>query len=395
MIDPVGRSSKLLERKHAADCGCGSCVRRPSQDGVERLGRGVPYHDDDAAVLRAPVASVIGSLADEAKADVYGATVPTRVPRPAGPLGEPVPRAGLPDAYPRFLKPIPVNTRNVRNILDGYITRSEPQVVRVLYSTWNAAADPVKYQELRNAIRTGELSQELIEQWREDYATMVNTRIKPVWDAAAQAAHGPLSAGLTSATGATVEFETLAARMQPWVRGRGAELAVNLSDQQTQAIRTLLERFVIEDPIPPRELARYIRPVVGLTPKQTEAVIRYRAALVAEGIAPEKVINRVENYSAWLNRIRAERIARTEVAFAFNQAQLEVMRAAEDDGVGAVEKQLLTGRDDRVCPFCGPLEGTRVGLNETFPGGTTRIANTYSPPLHPSCRCTTLFFILP
>ncbi len=94
-------------------------------------------------------------------------------------------------------------------------------------------------------------------------------------------------------------------------------------------------------------------------------------------------------------RWRAELIARTELSKASGFAQEKVYKET-----GAIGKQWLTARDERVCYLCSSMnvkfgEGITVGINQnffdkgdTFPDGTK---NTYdsigTPPLHPACRC--------
>ena len=74
---------------------------------------------------------------------------------------------------------------------------------------------------------------------------------------------------------------------------------------------------------------------------------------------------------------RAEMIAVTEVTRAY---ALGNMAAWEASGV-VQKKEWAVARDELVCPYCSPLNGKRVGLDETFDGVV------YNPPLHPRCRC--------
>jgi SPP1 gp7 family putative phage head morphogenesis protein len=68
-------------------------------------------------------------------------------------------------------------------------------------------------------------------------------------------------------------------------------------------------------------------------------------------------------------------------------AQTETTRAAAEGSIAGYEEsrvvqewEWMTVRDERVCPTCGPLHGTRAPLRGTFPGGATI-------PAHPGCRC--------
>jgi SPP1 gp7 family putative phage head morphogenesis protein len=104
----------------------------------------------------------------------------------------------------------------------------------------------------------------------------------------------------------------------------------------------------------------------------------------------------VIRYSNFLLTRRSRNIARTETASAYNFGAFDSMRTAVADGLidGTVVKRFATAGDERVCPFCGPLDGKVVGLEETFPGLTTLVPNTYAPPVHPQCRCTIIYEVL-
>jgi len=84
---------------------------------------------------------------------------------------------------------------------------------------------------------------------------------------------------------------------------------------------------------------------------------------------------------------RAKLIARTSVLKAYNEGALEQYRQS---GI-VTKKKWLTGRDERVCPWCGPLNGKAIPLESNFisvHNGKKLTAMT--PPLHPQCRCVLL-----
>lgn len=97
---------------------------------------------------------------------------------------------------------------------------------------------------------------------------------------------------------------------------------------------------------------------------------------------------------------RAERIARSEVLRAANFGTLE---AYKQSGV-VEEKEWLTAKDERTCPWCNQKDGKRLSLDDPFAekgdvlvgkteaGKNVRltigIGDINMPPLHPNCRCT-------
>jgi SPP1 gp7 family putative phage head morphogenesis protein len=130
----------------------------------------------------------------------------------------------------------------------------------------------------------------------------------------------------------------------------------------------------IVDGVPVRDAARLIRPLIGLTQKQADAVF---TRWLQKGDAA------AGRYAAQLLRHRAQTIARTETIRASVDGQLAIWKAAQAQGLlpNHARKRWIVTPDDRLCPRCAPLQGVEVQLHQTFPGGVS------GPPLHPNCRC--------
>lgn len=86
---------------------------------------------------------------------------------------------------------------------------------------------------------------------------------------------------------------------------------------------------------------------------------------------------------------RAERIARTEVARAFNMGQVDVYRQA-----GVRKDFVLAGDACEVCnaireEFPDPVDAgdAYVSIGDSFGGVTNDYSTSYAPPFHPNCRC--------
>jgi HK97 family phage portal protein len=96
-----------------------------------------------------------------------------------------------------------------------------------------------------------------------------------------------------------------------------------------------------------------------------------------------------------MKRYRSKLIARTETFKAVNFA---TDKSYEQSGV-VEAKEWFTAMDERVCPYCGPMNGKTIGVGKTWfkQGETIRgddgsdfIADFESisnPPLHANCRC--------
>lgn len=295
-----------------------------------------------------------------------------------------------PPGIPLYLKPIPINERDVEEVLRRYTDSRHPVIARWLYSTWNAQREDLKYQEIRNAIRDGELSPEVLERWQQEYALLITEHLSREWEKAILYGATYIAAAVQrrlKAPGWRPDLSSVwAQRVAEWIQTRGTRLAVDLTQRQHDAVKAVIRHHLLVDPVPVEELARRIRPIIGLTAREAQAVQNYRQELLEQGMDPSKVEHWAQNYAGYLHRRRALRIARTETASAFNYGQLETMRQAVREGlVSEVYKVWWTARDERVCLACGPLHGRRVRLEEPFPNGA------YAPPLHPMCRCTVLY----
>jgi SPP1 gp7 family putative phage head morphogenesis protein len=81
------------------------------------------------------------------------------------------------------------------------------------------------------------------------------------------------------------------------------------------------------------------------------------------------------------NVARANAIAVTEVTRAYSAGQ---QAAYVRNGVK--RWKWLTGRDELVCPRCGPLNGKIVEIGQAF-GVDAKGKEIIEPPFHPNCRC--------
>lgn len=338
--------------------------------------------------------------------DPFGRDLLSPLGRPNASGGEIVPPPGLPAEYPHYLKPIPFNTRDVSQVLLRHITAEKPKVMRWLYSTWNAQADALKYQEIRNAIRDGELPESVFDQFHQIYANVVNTRLVPQLEESIKAGGSYMAGKINNAMDSSFRFTITGQRTSDWIKEKSALFVTNVEEAQHKALQGLINHFTVNEPISVEEFARIIRPVVGYTHKETSSIINYRMQLRKEmlKINPEMTEaqllkateHKIQNYAHFLHRRRALRIAITETSFAHNFGQFEAVRQAKEQGFIPFEvvKEWFTHKDERDCPFCGALHGQRVDMEQTFPGLTERIPNTFTPPAHPSCRCTLIYAAL-
>ena len=73
-----------------------------------------------------------------------------------------------------------------------YLNTKEPKLIKFLHSFWGAQQRAITYKELRQAIMRGYLSEEILNEWRQDYSRFVVTHVAPMWKDAMEAANHPI-----------------------------------------------------------------------------------------------------------------------------------------------------------------------------------------------------------
>lgn len=207
------------------------------------------------------------------------------------------------------------------------------------------------------------------------------------------------------AAGIGMAFDRTNPAARAWAEARAAELVTEVTGETRASIRAIIAR-AFSDQIPPREAARLLRKVVGLTSRQAWAVIEVRfqlqeaapGALVRagavkvrvprDGASPSFIARVAAAYSDRLIRQRALLIARTETMRASNEGQRQLWLQARQAGLltGTERREWIVTPDDRLCERCEAMEGQLRGLDEPFEDPLTG-EQALAPPLHPNCRC--------
>ncbi len=116
---------------------------------------------------------------------------------------------------------------------------------------------------------------------------------------------------------------------------------------------------------------------------------------IGQGASLPELQDLVSQVYEFSDETRAERVAETETFRIANDATKQAWKQT-----GVVKSlKWYTAEDERVCPFCAPLQGKVVSIEENFfdkgdslsaeDGKTLDLnyADVGAPPLHPSCRC--------
>jgi hypothetical protein len=288
--------------------------------------------------------------------------------------------------------------QNVLDKLNSFLDATEPEPVYFLTRLWNDQQQAVTYKELREAIQNGYLDEKTLQAWQNDYANFVNEHLKPLWTEAMQAANADLMAQHPD-----YFFDPMSQEVLKWTNEHGAQWVSSISDEQKEAISAMLDHSFSGD-FTVDELARAIRPTVGLNKTQSKANINYYKHIketllennpgMKETTAEKKARDAAMKYAAKQHRQRAFTIATTEMAFAYNKGADEGMKQAQAQHlIGKVVKVWSTAADEGVCSICGGLDGTEIemGADFDFKGHTLYSGQKQTPPAHPRCRCAVLY----
>lgn len=267
--------------------------------------------------------------------------------------------------------------------------------VEILCRFWKDQQDAITYKELREAVLDGAITDEALEQWRQDYSILMADKLSGMWARAIEAG----AAGPPILDGLAFEFNTQTPGIFNWISQRGADFVTVSTEEQRKAIAALLEKKM-RDQHTVDELARLIRPCIGLTEGQAAANARYYDSIV-ENLKKEHPRMKIESirrkareaarkYAERQHRERAFTIAQTESAFAYNRGADEGIRQAQAAGyLGIMKKRWSTSGDDAVCEICASLEGTEVDMDSEFDfkGKALFAGHKLLPPAHPRCAC--------
>lgn len=285
-------------------------------------------------------------------------------------------------------KVVPINALKATNKIRKYLNAKEPELVLFLHNLWNNQGKAITYKELREAIMDGYLSEKLMEEWYQDYSKFVVDKVAPMWADAMKEANSELYKN------PKFYFNPMQQEVVDWTNTRAAMFVTNVTREQVAGMREVIKRASQLNDMNVDELSRAIRPMVGLDYRQSIANMNYYTKMIEGGVKPRTALEKSIKYSARQNRYRAYRIARTELAFAYNQGSYYGTKQAQAQGLlGRVEKVWCTAEDERTCEICGALDGKRIAIDDDFEFNTKLIETGIKrvPPAHPHCRCTVIY----
>ena len=284
-------------------------------------------------------------------------------------------------------------SQKVLDALDEYLESNFEEPMRWLVHFWKDQATVMLYKDLRELVVGETEPEDYFDTWFQDYSKVLADKMTPEWEAAFMQGWNNMSElkGIPLESGSEVW-------VRDWIRNRTGNLVTNCTETQVKAIRYLIAECQSQH-MGSAETARYIRPTIGLTEDQAAANLRYYNNVKEKlqkdhpRMKPETIEQRARTsaarYAEKQQRSRAETIARTEIAQAYNNGTDSYIREAiRQERMPKMAKEWSTALDGHVCPACQALEGTAIGMDEEFKTKSGRKEVTVLlPPLHPRCKC--------
>ena len=259
-----------------------------------------------------------------------------------------------------------------------------PDMTEIIMRSLQNQGNQIKYSEIKDMLRTLVISQTLSNAWLKDYTNMINTQLAPYIKQTIQKAEDAVKA-----QNLAWDFDIAPQAFKLWSQTRAAQLVASITDGQRTGLQNLLQLGANSDAYTVDTMANLIRPVIGLTKRESQAVYNYHSSLIVNEVKPKVALDMATTYSSKLHRARAMRIARTETAYAYNFATGETIRTAQGEGfISSVTKVWSTAMDGRACGLCSNMEGESVGIDDDF---ETDMGAMDSPPMHPHCRCAVAY----
>lgn len=271
--------------------------------------------------------------------------------------------------------------------LYSFIDVNEPRLARFLNNMWREQEKAITYKQIREAILSGDITPAMVESWQQSYSRFVSEHMLPKWEEAFKESATELKKKYP-----TFAFDGTAEAVRQWNMDNAARFVTNCTTEQIKGLQAAVRYAtdLVDNGMNVTELSRVIRPMVGLTDRQTRANLNYYQSLIDNGMSKEKAREKSIKFSAKQHRYRAQMIARTEMAFSYNQGQfLAVKQAQEQNLMGKCKKVWVTADTERTCRYCNALDGKEIEMDEDFDIQTNLKGSLIKrcPPAHPHCMC--------
>lgn len=271
--------------------------------------------------------------------------------------------------------------------IDAIASRLEPDLKSVFLDAVAAARDATDIDRIATLLLSGTIDQAAAAAGIQQLEASLGN-LTPILQAGFLGG-GDYAARRLADAGIAISFDLVNPRAVAWAEQYAGDLITSIGEETRAGVRTLIAAS-IEDGISPRDTARRLRDMVGLTVRQQDAVASMARRLHEQGLDPELVERRTNRFAQAQLRYRADTIARTETMAAVNNGQDGLWVEAREQGLldpNTTKREWVVTDDDLLDErTCEPMAGQQVGLYEEFetPDGE----RLKVPPAHPRCRCT-------
>ncbi len=271
--------------------------------------------------------------------------------------------------------------------LRRFLASRELGVARAISRLWRTQAALITPEVARGMAESGQADSELFRKVERLNEETIHGKLQPASSAGMTSAWDDLERRIRRVS----RKDAILTRplIQSFVNSRGGQLITRLNSDIRGVIANLLKLHTIRAPLTPFQISKLLRPQLGLTQRFSDAVLKRYLSDLAGGMSPAKALEAAEKYSTFLHKVRAMNIARTELAEAYGEGQLQAVREAQESGELAetVRKNWATADDERTCGICLELDGEERLVDEAFSNGQQR------NPAHNSCRCSIQYLV--
>lgn len=336
--------------------------------------------------------------------------------------------------------------------VEALAARLEPGLARAILDALTAQGNAVPLDALVAALESGDVGK-VVALLDTPEVTAAFAKITAPLQQAVYAG-GALGAGAiaTQMTGVSFVFDQLNPRLLTWLQTYNLGLIREISDQTKEGIREYLLAGMTAGRNP-KDVAREVKTVIGLTDRQSRAVYNFRRELetfhqrqsaggynlgakvdrvngtqvlrpdedgvpqdgiterrlrdfrfdgqlkrsleTGKPLSQEQIDKMVAAYQRKYLAYRSRTIARTEAIRTTNFGVQDAWRQAIESGKvpeALVRKRWLVTKDERLCKVCGPIPKMNPDRGITIGAQfATPKGPVTIPPAHPNCRCSVVF----
>jgi hypothetical protein len=357
------------------------------------------------------------------------------------------------DAIGRYKRLLPPNAVVIKargdapmNEIERLAGKLEPQLAKAILAGLQKMGADADLDLIVAALQSGDVSKVIAALAIDPKAAF--SEVSPAIQSGLYAS-GAATAATIRLTGAAFAFDQLNPRLITWLQTYNLGLIRQISDSTKEAVRSVLVSGMT-DGKNPKDVARQIKGIVGLTERQAKAVMNYRKELetfhlkrtagsfglgrkvnsvngtqvtildedglnsdgvnarrlrdfrydgqlsraveTGKPLSPEQIDKMVAAYQRKYLAYRSRTIARTEALRTTNMGVQDAWRQAIEDQVvqeSLVRRQWVVAKDERLCEWCSPIPkmNPKRGVKLDQPFATPKGPVTL-PPVHPNCRCT-------